>query len=190
MRRVRVAPRVTESIASHLLAGNKAFVADGWDPGDADLPGVPSKQLAVVACMDTRYAVERVLGLEHGDAKIIRNAGNRLDDGALRSLIVAVHAMGVEHVAIMGHTKCGMTLVGRGEFRIARSLSEKTQVPLHEAMRPDFQRWLGGIREPESAVQESVTLLKAHPYMPRDLDVFGLLYDNDTGRVRLVEEGK
>ena len=173
-------------IKEELLAGNTRFVQDGWDPAEGILAAPPAKQLAVVACMDTRYNVERVLGLQHGDAKIIRNAGNRIDDGTLRSLVVAVHLLGVKHVAIMGHTKCGMTLVGRGEFRIAHSLAEKTTVPLHEAMRPDFQRWLGGIRDPAHAVTESVTLLKAHPYMPRDLDVFGLLYDNETGRVKEV----
>ena len=178
------------SLREELLRGNAQYVAQGWDPAEREMAAPPAKRLAIVACMDTRYNVERVLGLQHGDAKIIRNAGNRIDDGTLRSLVVAVHLLGVKHVAIMGHTKCGMTLVGRGEFRIAHSLAEKTQVPLHEAMRPDFQRWLGGIRDPETAVQESVTLLRAHPYMPRDLDVFGLVYDNDTGHVRFVEERK
>ncbi|MBW3581696.1 MAG: carbonic anhydrase, partial [Euryarchaeota archaeon] len=95
-----------------LLDGNARFVEEGWDPEDATLPAPPAKRLAVVACMDTRYNVERVLGLSHGDAKIVRNAGNVVDDGTMRSLIVAVHLLGVEKVAIMGHTKCGMTLVG------------------------------------------------------------------------------
>lgn len=175
-----------DPIADSLLAGNARFVSDGWDPGDADLPGVPSKKLAVVACMDTRYAVERVLGLEHGDAKIIRNAGNHLDDGSLRSLIVAVHAMGVEHIAIMGHTKCGMTQIGHGDFPVAHHIAKSTDVALHEVMKPDFQRWLGGFEDPEQNVRHSVDLVRHHPYMPATLDVVGLLYDNDTGRVRQV----
>lgn len=169
-----------------LLAGNEQFVREGWDPSDAEHPGTPDKRLAVVACMDTRYAVERVLGLAHGDAKIIRNAGNLLDDGALRSLIVAVHAMGVEHVVVMGHTKCGMTRIGRGDFPVAHHIAKTTDVSLHEVMRPDFQRWLGGFPDPEDNVRQSVDLVRNHPYIPDSVHVTGLLYDNDTGRVRRV----
>jgi carbonic anhydrase len=169
-----------------LLAGNARYASQGWDPADRALGAPPAKGLAVVACMDTRHNVERVLGLEHGDAKVIRNAGNVVDDGTLRSLIVAVHLLGVRHVAVMGHTKCGMTLIGRGEFRIAHSIAASTGVPLHEVMRPDFQRWLGGFADPEEHVRQSVAILRSHPYMPDDLEVLGLLYDNDTGRVRPV----
>lgn len=169
-----------------LLAGNEQFVREGWDPSDAEHPGTPDKRLAVVACMDTRYAVERVLGLAHGDAKIIRNAGNLLDDGSLRSLIVAVHAMGVEHVVVMGHTKCGMTRIGRGDFPVAHHIAETTDVSLHEVMKPDFQRWLGGFPDPEDNVRQSVDLVRNHPYIPASVRVTGLLYDNDTGRVRHV----
>ena len=155
-----------------------------WDPADRELAAPPAKRLAVVACMDTRYNVERVLGLRHGDAKIIRNAGNRVDDGTLRSLIVAVHLLEVRHIAIMGHTKCGMTQVGQGQFRIANSISSRTPIPLHEVMRPDFQRWLGGIVDVEQNVRSSVELVRHHPYIPEDVEVFGLVYDNDSGAVR------
>lgn len=177
-------------ILETLLAGNARYMAQDWHPSDAELAAPPAKGLAVVACMDTRHNVERVLGLEHGDAKVIRNAGNRLDDGSLRSLIVAVHLLGVRTVAILGHTKCGMTLVGRGEFRIARSIHDKTGVPLHEVMRPDFQRWLGGFADVSLNVREAVELVRQHPYMPRDLEVIGLLYDNDSGKVMPVDTGK
>lgn len=175
------------SMIDDIIAGNARFVEEGWDPADSALVSQPAKELAVVACMDTRNAVERVLGLRHGDAKVIRNAGALVDDGTLRSLIVAVHLLGVRHVCIMGHTKCGMTLVGRGEFRIAHSISERTGVALHDVMRPDFQRWLGGFADPVEHTRDSVRLVRRHPYMPKDIDVFGLLYDNDTGRVSPVE---
>lgn len=176
------------ALLDELLEGNARFVEAAWDPTDADLAAPPAKRLAVVACMDTRYNVERVLGLSHGDAKIIRNAGNVVDDGTLRSLIVAVHLLGVERIAIMGHTKCGMTMVGRGEFRIAHSIAAKTGVPLHDVMRPDFQRWLGGFHDPDEHVRRSVDVVRHHPYMPRDIEVFGLMYDNDTGRLRPVQD--
>jgi carbonic anhydrase len=172
-----------------LMEGNRAYIAQEWDPADRDLASPPALRLAVVACMDTRHNVEKVLGLRHGDAKVIRNAGNLLDDGTLRSLVVATHLLGVRTIAILGHTKCGMTLVGRGEFRIAKSIAATTDVPLHEAMRPDFQRWLGGFADAEENVRRSVQLIRSHPLMPKGLQVIGLLYDNGTGRVHPVEPG-
>jgi carbonic anhydrase len=176
----------TVALLADLLKGNEQYVARGWSPSDRGLDAPPAKRLAVVACMDTRHNVERVLGLEHGDAKIIRNAGNVVDDGTLRSLIVAVHLLGVHTIAIMGHTKCGMTRVGRGEYAIAHSIAQRTGVSLHEVMRPDFQRWLGGFTDPEQHVRSSMDVLRSHPYLPKEIDVLGLLYDNDTGRVRPV----
>ncbi len=170
-----------------LIAGNAQFVAEGWDQTDSDLEGRPRRALAVVACMDTRYNVEKVLGLEHGDAKIIRNAGNVVDDGTLRSLLVAVHAMGVRHICIMGHTKCGMTQIGHPNFPIAHGIAATTETPYHEAMRPDFQRWLGGFKDTKRHLQASLQLVASHPLLPKDLEVFGLLYDNDTGLVQPVD---
>ncbi len=177
------------SILATLLEGNRTYVANEWDPADKGLATPPALQLAVVACMDTRHNVEKVLGLMHGDAKVIRNAGNLLDDSTLRSLVVAVHLLGVRTVAILGHTKCGMTLVGRGEFRIAKSIAATTDVPLHEVMRPDFQRWLGGFADAQENVRRSLQLVRNHPLMPKGLQVIGLLYDNESGKAREVEPG-
>ncbi|MHB8634364.1 MAG: beta-class carbonic anhydrase [Thermoplasmatota archaeon] len=176
-----------KDLLARLLEGNRQYVDQDWDPADRGLATPPAMGLAVVACMDTRHNVEKVLGLRHGDAKVIRNAGNLLDDGTLRSLVVAAHLLDVRTVALLGHTKCGMTLVGRGEFRIAHSIAQTTDVPLHEAMRPDFQRWLGGFSDPEENVRRSAQLIRHHPLLPRGLDVLPLLYDNDTGHVRHVD---
>jgi carbonic anhydrase len=172
-----------------LLEGNRAYRAKEWDPADRELATPPALRLAVVACMDTRHNVEKVLGLKHGDAKIMRNAGNLLDDGTMRSLIVCVHLLGVRHIAILGHTKCGMTLVGRGEFRIAKSIGATTSIPLHEVMRPDFQRWLGGFSDTAENVKRAVELLRNHPMMPAGIEIMGLEYDNDDGSVKVIETG-
>lgn len=176
-----------DEVLNVLLEGNRRYVGSEWDPGDRELATPPALKLAVVACMDTRHNVEKVLGLRHGDAKVLRNAGNILDDGTLRSLVIAVHLLGVRHVAILGHTKCGMTLVGRGEFRIAKSIAATTDLPLTEVMRPDFQRWLGGFPDTQENVRRGVQLLRSHPMMPKGLEVFGLLYDNETGKVSRVD---
>lgn len=177
---------MASGILDALLAGNRSYVEKDWDPSDKELAATPALKLAVVACMDTRHNVEKVLGIKHGDAKVIRNAGNLLDDGTLRSLMVAVHLLGVRTIVILGHTKCGMTLVGRGEFRIAKSIAASTDVPLHEAMRPDFQRWLGGFPDVEDNVRRGVQNLSKHPMMPKGIEVIGLVYDNETGKVHPV----
>jgi carbonic anhydrase len=174
------------AIMDDLLAGNRRFLDSRWDPDESQLEGPPGRHLAVVGCMDTRYTIERVLGLRHGEAAIIRNAGNVIDDGTLRSLLVAVHLLEVDTIAIMGHTKCGMTQVGRGDFKIANSIAERTGVGLNEVMRPDFQRWLGGFTDVEENVRRSMEVLRRHPYLPDDVGVLGLLYDNDTGEVHPV----
>lgn len=175
------------SILDELLDGNRRFRAKEWDPTDSDLGAPPAKRLAVVACMDTRYNVEKVLGLAHGDAKIIRNAGNMIDDGTLRSLLVAVHLLKVERIAVMGHTRCGMTLVGRGDFQIANSINETTGIALNEVMRPDFQRWLGGFTDVAENVRRSLDILRNHPYLPDTVELIGLVYDNANGRVDPVD---
>ncbi|HUR60927.1 MAG TPA: carbonic anhydrase [Candidatus Thermoplasmatota archaeon] len=179
-----------DDLLHKLLEGNRQYIVSEWDPADKGLATPPALRLAVLACMDTRHNVEKVLGLKHGDAKVIRNAGNVLDDSTMRSLVVAVHLLGVRNVAILGHSKCGMTLVGRGEFRIAKSIAANTQVPLHEVMRPDFQRWLGGFADAEDNVRTSAQLIRNHPLMPKDLQVLGLIYDNETGQVRPVDMGQ
>lgn len=170
-------------ILATLLEGNRQYMASEWDPNDRELATPPALKLAVVACMDTRHNVEKVLGLKHGDAKVIRNAGNRIDDGTLRSLVVAAHLLGVRTVAILGHTKCGMTLVGRGEYRIARSIAATTDVPSEQVMGSEFQQWLGGFADPQENVRHSAEFVRSHPLMPKDLQVLGLLYDNETGKV-------
>ncbi|MGB0651902.1 MAG: beta-class carbonic anhydrase [Thermoplasmatota archaeon] len=166
----------TETLQA-LLDGNAAFLAQGWDPADAELPGPPRRQLAVVACMDCRYSITRVLGLEHGDAKIIRSAGAVVDDGALRSLVVAVHGLGVRHIVVVPHTKCGMLAVGAGDTAIAAA----TGGPVDEV-----QQWLDGFEDVDAHARESVRRIRDHPYLPDEVTVEALVYDNETGAVRVV----
>ncbi len=88
IRAARRAPRTGNvgDLRETLIEGNRRFVAEQWDQADSDQEGRPRRSLAVLACMDTGYNVEKGLGLEHGDAKIIRNVGNAVDDGTLRTL--------------------------------------------------------------------------------------------------------
>src|ERR1700704_5359868 len=93
------------STTDDLLANNEAYAA-GFDKGDLPLP--PGRKLAVLACMDARLDPARVLGLEEGDAHVIRNAGGVVSEDAIRSLAISQHLLGTEEIILIHHTDCGM----------------------------------------------------------------------------------
>jgi carbonic anhydrase len=169
-------------IKQDLIEGNRAF-ADGFDESEATMPAPPAKKLAVVACMDSRHSICKVLGLHHGDAKIIRNAGNHVSDDAIRSLVVGAHYLGVENVAVMGHTKCGMTSPDAGGA-IMKSLREQG---VDEANLEGVGEWLGGFPDVVEQVRAGMAKVRNHPLLPRNLNVVGFVYDNDTGRIVPVD---
>jgi len=140
---------------------------------DAGTPGRAARGLAVVTCMDSRINPLGMLGLEPGDAKILRNAGARVTDDVLRTLVLAVHLLDVDRVMVVAHTDCRMTkvtddevhseLLGRGLD--TRSLEFHTVHDQLNVLRHDVQR------------------IRSWPYLPRDIAVIGCVYDVKTGLV-------
>jgi carbonic anhydrase len=153
-----------------VLAANEAYVADFHLGG---LPARAAKGLAVLTCMDSRIEPLGMLGLGPGDAKILRNAGARVTDDVLRTLVLASYLLGVERLMIIAHTNCRMT--------------ESNEDGVHAAVRkaggPDT-RSLSFLTTPdvEEAVREDCQRVKSSPYLTR-LEVGGFLYDTDTGRL-------
>jgi carbonic anhydrase len=151
-----------------VLAANAEFGRTYDDPG---LPGRAARGLAVVTCMDSRISPLDLLGLQHGDAKILRNAGARVTDDVLRTLVLAVHLLGVERVMVMAHTDCRMTKVTDSEVHAeilsrgvdTRSLEFRTIDDQLETLRGDVQR------------------IRSSPYLPAGLAVVGCVYDVHTG---------
>ncbi len=171
----------SEDVRARLLEGNQRFVDATWRQDEAAYTASPRLQLAVVGCMDARYSLHRVLELEHGDAKVVRTAGPALDEGVRRSLAVATHLLGVTHVAVLGHTDCGMAKVGRGELDLPADLVEAAGGP------GATRRWLAGFQDPVENVRRLCDRIQADPVLAADVNVFGLIYDNASGRVRPVE---
>jgi len=161
-------------VLDDLLAGNAGFAAS-FDHGD--LGPQPVRRLAVVTCMDVRLDVYAMLGLELGDAHVIRNAGGRVTDDVLRSLIVSVEVLGVTRVAVLQHTECGMAKVTNRE--LAELLRERRGV---DPSSIDFL----AIDDHADAIRNDVDFLRSCPYLPADLDVCGMLYDVRSGRLALV----
>jgi carbonic anhydrase len=161
------------SVIDELLHNNERY-AEGF--GKSDLPAPPAKQVAVVACMDARFHVSRILGLEEGDAHIIRNAGGAITDDAIRSLAISQRLLGTREIMLIHHTGCGMLTFKDDEFR--RQIQQDTGV------RP---QWAAeAFSDLEEDVRQSIARIKASPFLPYKDGVRGFVYEVETGRLREV----
>jgi carbonic anhydrase len=154
-----------------LVAASERYAQRFDKPG---LPAPPARRVAVVTCMDARIMPSRLLGLEEGDAHVIRNAGGRAAD-ALRSLVVSQRLLGTNEVMLIHHAGCGMLGLSDEEVR-AR-------------LREDLGTDDGGIAylgfdDVEQAVREDLALLRGSPLIAADVTVRGFVYDEGSGRLR------
>src|SRR3954447_9790361 len=160
------------TVTDELLRNNEAYSAS-FDKGELPLP--PAKRLAVVACMDARLDVAAILGLEPGDAHVIRNAGGGVTDDEIRSLAISQRLLGTEEIVLIHHTDCGMLTFTDDAFR--RSIQDDTGVKPSWAAEafPDL----------DEDVRQSIARIKASPFIPRK-NVRGFVYDVETGGLREV----
>lgn len=147
------------------------------DPRD-QLVAEPRRRLAVVTCMDTRLDPLRDLGLELGDAHVIRNAGGRVTDDVLRSLVLSWHALGTREVLIVHHTACGVHVDDEAALR--QDLEARTGASLDDVALHTFA-------DPDRAIADDVARVRTSPFAPEGLVVRGAVHDVDAGVVRPVE---
>jgi carbonic anhydrase len=157
-----------------ILAANRAY-ADGFEL--AGLDPIASKALGVLTCIDSRIEPLDMLGLAPGDAKILRNAGARVTDDALRSLVLAVNLLGVERVCVVQHTRCKMTTASNAELQ--ETIGELRGV---NAAGWDFLP----IDDQHRVLSEDIARIRACPLLPAELTVAGFVYDVDTGHLNLA----
>jgi carbonic anhydrase len=162
------------STTDELLANNQDYAAS-FDK--ADLPVPPARKTAVVACMDARLNVYGVLGLQEGDAHVIRNAGGVVTDDAIRSLAISQRLLGTEEIILIHHTGCGMLTFSDDEFRA--SIEQDTGI------RPEWAAEAFG--DLEGDVRQSINRVKASPFIPHRDSVRGFVYEVETGRLREVK---
>jgi carbonic anhydrase len=160
--------------ATDQLLQNAESYAERFDKGG--LPGVPSRRVAVLACMDARLIPTRILGLEEGEAHVIRNAGGVASDDAIRSLAVSQHLLGTEEVVVIQHTDCGMLSVDEGEFKrkLAEEAGEEPAWPVH------------ALADLEEDVRDAVRRIAESPFIPNKNSIRGFVYEVETGRLREV----
>ena len=158
-----------------VLAANKKYMENfGFR---ADLGGHPSERLAVLTCMDARVEPKKILGLEVGEANIIRNAGARATDGAMRSLIASTKMLGVDTIFIVHHTNCGMAQ--RTDDEVIAFVSEGVEGGKEAA---EAIAWESIVSEPEALI-EDVHKVRDHPLISSDIPIYGLLMDIETGQI-------
>jgi carbonic anhydrase len=136
----------------------------------------PARKLAVLACMDARLDPARVLGLEEGDAHVIRNAGGVVSDDALRSLAISQNLLGTEEIVLIHHTDCGMLTFTDDE--LAGKLEQET------GERPDWP--VHTFRDLDQNVRDSIERIKSSPFVPHTQKVRGFVYEVETGLLREV----
>ena len=157
------------------LLQNNARYAEGFDKGHLALP--PAKGVAVVACMDARLHVNEILGLEAGDAHIIRNAGGVVSDDAIRSLAISQRLLGTREIVLIHHTDCGMLTFTDDEFR--RQIQDETGV------RPEWAA--EAFPDLDGDVRQNIARINASPFIPHKDSVRGFVYEVETGRLREVK---
>ena len=156
------------------LVENSKRYAESFDKGNLPLP--PAKKVAVVACMDARLIPTRVLGLEEGDAHVIRNAGGVVTDDEIRSLAISQHLLGTEEIILIHHTDCGMLTFSDDEV--------KAQIHEDTGIRPTFA--LEAFADLDDDIRQSIARIQASPFVPRKDKVRGFVYEVETGKLREI----
>ena len=156
---------------SDVLAANADYAETFEGLG---LGGRAAKGLAVVTCMDSRIDPLAILGMKAGDVKILRNAGARVTDDVLRTLVLACYLLDVTRVLVMPHTRCRM--VGSAEDDIHALIEERYGVDTYSL---EFRTVL----DQESSLRRDIRRIRSFPMLPADLVVGGAVYDVDTGRL-------
>ena len=162
------------SQTDELLENAKRF-AESFDKGDLAIP--PARKVAIVACMDARLSPFALLGLEVGDAHVIRNAGGVVTEDEIRSLAISQRLLGTEEIILIHHTDCGMLTFTDDEFR--EQIREETGI------KPAWPA--ESFADLDDDLRQSLARIKTSPFIPNKDSVRGFVYDVKTGELREVE---
>ena len=183
------------AILDEVLAANEAYAASFGDKGS--LPGPPARHFAILTCMDARLDPAKFAGLAEGDAHVIRNAGGRASDDAIRSLVISYKLLGTREWFVIHHTGCGMLSFTDEIMRTLLAQSLKTASidadGWHDSgegpgsTEGEFIDWLT-IRDLQQSVRDDVQRIRSHPLVPRDIPIYGYIYDVKSGRLVEVPE--
>lgn len=182
-------------VLHEVLDANDAYAAAFGDKGKLPLP--PARRFAILTCMDARLDPAKYAGLKEGDAHVIRNAGGRASDDAIRSLVISHKLLGTNAWFVIHHTDCGMELFTDEIIRSLLRNSLDTAKFGPQGWRDvgkgpgssegDFIDWLT-IKTQADSVTSDVRRIRSHPLVPREIPIWGFVYDVKTGRLVEVPE--
>jgi carbonic anhydrase len=183
------------TVLNEVLAANQKYSASFGDKANLALP--PARRFAVLTCMDARLDPARFAGLSEGDAHVIRNAGGRASDDAIRSLVISYKLLGTREFFVIHHTDCGMEFftseVMRGLLSNSLETAELTSSGFRDigkgpgSRAGEFIEWLT-IPNQKQAVVDDVLRIRTHPLVPRSIPVYGYVYDVKSGKLLEIDE--
>jgi len=178
------------SVLNEVLSANKKYVEGFGEKGKLALP--PVRQFAVLTCMDARLDPAKYAGLSEGDAHVIRNAGGRASDDAIRSLVISYKLLGTKEWFVIHHSNCGMEFFTDEIMRglLAKSLETAAlgEQGFYDvgtgpgSKEADFVDWLT-ISDRNKSVVEDVERIRRHPLVPKNIPIYGFVYDVETGKL-------
>ena len=182
------------NVLQEVLAANQRYAADFGDKAKLAMP--PARRFAILTCMDARLDPAKFAGLAEGDAHVIRNAGGRASDDAIRSLVISYKLLGTREWFVIHHTNCGMEFftneVMRGLLANSLETAELTSAGFRDVGKGpgsragEFVEWLT-IADRRQAVIDDVLRIRTHPLVPASIPIYGYIYDVKTGRLLEVE---
>jgi len=173
-----------------VLAANASYAANFGDKGNLAMP--PAAHFAILTCMDARLDPAKYAGLSEGDAHVIRNAGGRASDDAIRSLVISYKLLGTREWFVIHHTNCGMEFFSDELMRSLLASSLETAAldanGFHDvgkgpgSLEGEFIDWLT-IRDQAQSVTADVQRIRNHPLVPKSIPIYGYIYDVKTGKL-------
>jgi carbonic anhydrase len=183
------------SVLNEVLDANNKYVASFGEKGKLALP--PARQFAILTCMDARLDPAKYAGLSEGDAHVIRNAGGRASDDAIRSLVISYKLLGTKEWFVIHHSNCGMEFFTDDVIRGLLSKSLETAALGAEGFydvgsgpgshQGAYIDWLT-IADQEVSVTDDVERIRQHPLVPKNIPIYGYIYDVTTGKLQEVEQ--
>ena len=185
------------NILKEVIAANDTYAANFGDKANLAMP--PARHFSILTCMDARLDPAKFAGLAEGDAHVIRNAGGRASDDAIRSLVISYKLLGTREWFVIHHTNCGMEFFTSEIMRGLLAKSLETAALTDKGFQDvgkgpgssagEYIEWLT-IRDQEQSVRDDVQRIREHPLVPKNIAVYGYIYDVQSGRLREVPEAQ
>ncbi|MDF2570988.1 MAG: Carbonate dehydratase [Sporomusa sp.] len=184
------------SVLGQVLLANQHFLQKrAQKNGDThvQISKIPSKNLAIFTCMDTRLVdfLEPALGIERGAAKVIKNAGNTITglfNSSIRSLLVSIFELDVKEIMVIGHYDCGIAHA-TAEGLISKMMARGICPGAIKMIEKDLETWIDGFHHPVENVKHVVAQIRSNPLIPKDVPVHGLMLDPQTGEIEVIISG-